>query len=103
VIRFRRGRFADLVDRQLDLFAADEATLLEEARDAEEAWTRTGRDDAEEAYGDWQLIADAIAERLLDVRETYADTLDDDAAGGYRAAFGRAAATRFRLYTGLLE
>ena len=75
VIRLRRRRFAELVDRQLDLFAADEATLLEEAREAEEAWTRAGREDAEEAFGDWQLIADAIAERLLDLRETYAATL----------------------------
>lgn len=103
MIRFRRRRFAELVDRQLDLFAADEATLLAEAREAEEVWTRAGREDAEEVFGDWQLIADAIAERLLDVRETYAATLPQDAVSAYRAAFGRAADGRFRLFTGLLE
>ena len=102
MIRFRRRRFAELVDRQLDLFAADEAELLEEARGAEAAWTKAGRDDAEEAFGDWQLIVDAVAERLLDVRETYAATLEEDAASDYRDAFARAAATRFRKYTELL-
>lgn len=103
MIRFRRRRFAELVDRQLDLFADDESALLEEARLADEAWTRASRDDAEEAYGDWQLIADAIGERLVDLRQTYAATLDDDAEAEYRAAFGRAAAARFRNYTELLE
>ncbi len=38
-LMFRRGRFADLVTRQLDLFATDEAALLEEAAVADAAWT----------------------------------------------------------------
>ena len=99
----RRRRFADLVDRQLDLFAADEADLLAEAAAAEEDWNRAGREEAEEAYGRWQLVADAIGERLLDVRETYAATLDDDAASEYRREFGRAAASRLRRFTELLR
>jgi hypothetical protein len=103
VIRFRRGRFAELVDRQLDLFAADEAGLLEEAVCAEDAWNRAGREEAEEAYGDWQLIRNTIGERLFDLRETYAATLDDDVGAHYRAAFDRAAAARFRRYTEMLE
>ncbi len=38
-MRFRRqGRFHDLVLRQLDLFAADDAELLAEAAEAESAW-----------------------------------------------------------------
>jgi hypothetical protein len=102
VIRFRRRRFAELVDRQLVLFAADEAALLDEARCAEDAWTAASRDDAEELYGDWQLVGDAIGERLLDLRETYAATLDDGAGAEYRAAFGRGAAARFKRYTELL-
>ena len=102
MIRFRRGRFHDLVTRQLDLFAADERTLLEEARSARDTWTRADRAVAEEAYGDWQLVADAIAERLLDLRETYAATLDDATALEYRAAFDRAASSRFPRFTELL-
>ena len=103
MIRFRKGRFVDLVDRQLDLFAADEAALLAEARSAEDEWKRAGRDEAEEAFGDWQLIVDAVGERLLDLRETYAATLDEDAGDGYRRAFNRAAGSRFRGFTELLR
>jgi hypothetical protein len=103
VIRFRRSRFHDLVSRQLELFAADDGGLLEEARIAEEAWNRAGREDAEELYGDWQLVVDGIAERLLDLRETYAATLGEDSADEYRAAFTRTAAARYREYAHLLD
>ena len=98
-----RRPFADLVRRQLDLFADDEVALLEEARAAEVAWQKAGRDDAEEAYGDWQLVADAIAERLLDLRETYADTLDEATAGTFRGAFDRQARKRFPRFVDLLD
>ena len=98
-----RRPFADLGRRQLDLFAEDEAALLAEAHAAEVAWQRTGRDDAEEAYGDWQLVADAVGERLLDLRETYAATLEEDIADRYRIAFDRAAARRFPRFVGVLE
>ena len=62
------------------LFASDEQELLREADEADEAWTRAGRDETEELYGDYQLVVDAIADRLLDIRETYARTLDEQAA-----------------------
>jgi hypothetical protein len=98
-----RRPFADLVRRQLDLFAEDEAALLTEARAAEVAWQRTGRDDAEAAYGDWQLIADAVGEQLLDLRETYAATLDASTATRYRSAFGSLAKKRFPRFVVLLD
>jgi hypothetical protein len=98
----RRSRFDELVRTQLDLFAEDEAELLEEAQEADEAQTHADRDEAEELYGDYQLVVDAIGERLLDVRETYAATLEDEAADEYRAAFSRAASKRFPRYAGLL-
>jgi hypothetical protein len=98
----RRDPFDELVARQLGLFAEDEADLLQEALDAEEAWTRSGRDTAEEAYGDYQLVVDAIADRLLDVRESYAATLDEDNTDAYRRAFAAGAARRFRRYASLV-
>lgn len=97
-----RRPFADLVRRQLDLFAQDEAALLEEARTAEIAWQRSSRESAEEAYGDWQLVADSIAERLLDLRETFAATLDSGGADAYRHSFGKTAAKRFPRFVELL-
>lgn len=100
---FRRSRrFEDLVRRQLELFAEDEADLLAEAESADAAWTRAGRDEAEERYGDYQLVVDAVADGLLDLRETYAATLADDAVDEYRDVFTRAATKRFPRYTSLL-
>ena len=101
-MRLRRGRFDDLVERQLGLFEEDEAALLEEGRTADAAWTNAGADESEERYGDYQLVVDAIGERLYDVRETYAATLDGSAADQYRAAFDRKARKRFGRYASFL-
>jgi hypothetical protein len=92
-----------VVTRQLDLFAEDEAELLAEARVADAAWTGAGAEDSEELYGDYQLVVDAIGEQLYELRESYAGTLDDEAADEYRDAFTRAAAKRFSRYVALLE
>ena len=99
----RRGRFGELVERQLDLFATDEADLLEEAEAADDAWSRSPNDETEERFGEYQLIVDALADRLYDVREAYASTLDDETADEYRSAFTRAATKRFRRFAALLE
>ena len=88
---------------QLDLFASDEESLLEEASDADAAWTNADADQSEELYGDYQLVVDTIADRLHDIRETYASTLDGRVADDYRSAFNRAAAKRFSRYASFLE
>ena len=94
-MKFRRNRFGDLVQRQLDLFAEDEDELLREADAAERAYDAAERDEAEEAYGDYQLVLEAIADGLEKLRDTYALTLDEDAADAYAQAFARAARKRF--------
>ena len=99
---FRRDRFAELVRRQLDLFADDEAALLAEADAAERQYDAAPREDAEEAYGDFGLVLDSIAERLAELRDTYAATLDEDAALAYEASFDRAAQRRFPHVRGRL-
>ncbi len=103
-MRLRRGEtpFAELVERQLALFAEDEAELLAEAAEAEEAWVRAGRDLAEESYGDFQLVVDAIADQLLALRETYARTLESDAADDVPGGVRRGAARRFRRYASVV-
>jgi len=101
-LRGRDAPFGELVERQLALFEGDEPELLAEAAEAEEAWIRAGRDTAEESYGDFQLVVDAIADRLLEIRDGYASTLDDDAAESYRLAFHAAVARRFRRYASLV-
>jgi hypothetical protein len=101
-MRRRRSRFDELVARQLALFEEDESALLDEADEAEALWIRSGRDEAEESYGDFQLVVDAIADRLIELRDTYAATLDADADEEYRRSFHRAAARRFRRYASLV-
>jgi hypothetical protein len=92
---FRRDRFGDLVRRQLDLFALDEAELLREAVDAERRYDETDREDAEEAYGDVQLVFEAIGEQLEGLRDTYLTTLDGNARRDYERSFDRLAAKRY--------
>jgi len=98
---FRRDRFSELVRRQLDLFAEDEAELLREAEEAERVYDAAERDEAEEAYGDYQLVLEAIVERLEELRDTYGRTLDEQARDDYGRSFGRAARKRFPALTGL--
>jgi hypothetical protein len=101
-MRFARSRFTDLVARQLDLFTEDSSALLEDARTADRAWTDASREDAEELYGDYQLVVDAIGERLYDAREAYAATLDPELGDAYRSEFDRSARKRFPRYADLL-
>ena len=102
-MRLRRGPFDELVERQLSLFASDEAALLAEASDAEAAWVASGREDAEEAYGDFQLVVDAIADRLLELRDGYAQTLAEEKADEYRRAFTAGVKRRFGRYPSVVS
>ena len=93
---FRRGRFADVVGRQLDVFAQDEAHgLLEEVSDAKAVYDRAGRDEAEERYGDYVDVVEAATEALADMRWQYASTLDEEGAEEYESAFNRAVRKRW--------
>jgi hypothetical protein len=83
------------VRRQLDLFERDDAALVEEGAEAERAYDAAERDEAEEAFGDFQLVLEAMADRLEEIRDAYARTLDEDAARDYEASFTRAARKRF--------
>lgn len=100
---FRRSRFQQLVDRQLGLFEQEEAELLTEADDADVAWTKADALETEELYGDFQLVVDAIGERLYDTRESYARTLDESAAREYRMEFNRAVQRRFGRYATFVD
>ena len=100
---FRRSRFDELVDRQLELFEEDRAPLLAEARQADHAWTAAAADESEQLYGDYQLVVDAIGEGLYETRETYAASLESRAANEYRAAFDRKTRKRFGRYASFLR
>jgi hypothetical protein len=91
---FRRRRFADVIARQLDLFERDHAELIRECADAERAYDRAPRDEAEERYGDYVDLVETGTEALADLRDHYATTLDDAAAEEYEAAFNEAVVKR---------
>ena len=52
-MRLRRSRFADVVERQLDLFEREHRGLIDDCVEAERAYDRAERDEAEERYGDY--------------------------------------------------
>jgi hypothetical protein len=93
---FRRSRFADVIARQLDVFAEDEARgLFEEVREAKERYDRAERESAEEAYGDYVDVVEAATEALAAMRWQYASTLDESSAEEYETAFNRAVQKRW--------
>ncbi len=92
-----RRRFADVISRQLDVFAEDEAEgLLAEVTEMKQRYDDAGRDGAEEAYGDYMDVIDAVKDALADMRDRFASTLDERAAETYAPAFERAARKRWR-------
>jgi hypothetical protein len=92
----RRNRFAEVITRQLDVFAEDEAHgLLAEVREAKAKYDRADRDEAEEVYGDYVDVVEAATEALADMRWRYVATLDEASAEEYEAAFNRAVQKRW--------
>jgi hypothetical protein len=91
-----RRRFADVIARQLDLFATDDRSLLDDVDETKTAYDRAPRDDAEQAYGDYVAAVDAVKDMLAQTRDRFAATLDSDTAEEYETAFERAARKRWR-------
>jgi hypothetical protein len=90
----RRRRFAEVITRQLDLFVRDQLQLLEACDEAERAYERAERDEAEERFGDYQDLVETGTEILADLRDNFAFSLDDETAEEYEAEFNRAVAKR---------
>ena len=91
---FRR-RFSDVIARQLDVFAEDDADLIEDCRRAERAYNEADRDEAEEKYGDYVDRVELATEALAEMRDRYKRTLDDTAGEEYEEAFNRAVRKRW--------
>ena len=90
----RRRRFADAIERQLDLFERDHAGLIADCRAALRGYDRAPRDEAEERYGDYVDLVETATELLAELRDAYVERLDEDAATAYAAAFNRAVGKR---------
>jgi hypothetical protein len=89
---FRRSRFAELIDSQLDLFLRDHRDVLAEIDLRLAAYNSADRSQAEELYGDYVDAVETGTEMLADMRDHYARTVDDP--DNYIRAFNRAVAKR---------
>jgi hypothetical protein len=89
-----RGRFAEVISRQLDLFVGDNLDLLEACDAAERAYDRAERDSAEELFGDYQELVEDGTEILAELRDNFASTLDEAAAEEYASTFNCAVEKR---------
>jgi hypothetical protein len=96
----RRSRFADVIKRQLDGFEREHADVIEETRLKLAAYNDASRDEAEELYGDYLDVLETGTELLADLRDHYAQTLDEALVDAYLRDFDRAVGRRlapFRL------
>ena len=91
---FRRDRFADVVERQLDLFVADHGDLLGECDAALRAYDASGADGAEALYERYRDLVETGEEALAELRDGYAAGLEADAAEEYETSFARIAHKR---------
>jgi hypothetical protein len=84
-----RGRFVDLVERQIALFEAENAGLVRDTEAALDVYNRAPRDQAEERYGDYLDLVETGTDQLVELRDNFAATLDEDSYGEYHAVFNK--------------
>jgi C-terminal processing protease CtpA/Prc len=91
---FRRQPFGDVIRRQLELFQQEEAELVRDTEEAERAYNRAPREEAEAYYEKYADLVETGTEALADLRDTYSRRLDEGTAEEYEAAFNRAVKKR---------
>jgi hypothetical protein len=84
-----RGRFVDLVERQIALFTAENAGLIRDTEAALDTYNRAPRDEAEERYGDYLDLVETGTDELVELRDNFASTLDEDSYEEYHDLFNR--------------
>jgi hypothetical protein len=89
-----RGRFSEVIARQLDLFEEQDAEFLRRVDEAERAYDDADSEDAEEVYGRYQELVEHGTEALGEMRDAYARTLDPDDADEYVAEFNQSVIDR---------
>lgn len=92
---FRRRRFAEAIERQLELFERESSELLARIDDARRVYAAAERDDAEERYSEFLDLVEIATDELDEMRDAFAAVLEEDTAEKYTAAFDRAARKRF--------
>jgi hypothetical protein len=85
-----------VIDSQLALFLREHADVLQDVEVRLCAYNDAGRDEAEELYGDYVDAVETGTELLADLRDHYAQTLDEP--DRYLAEFNRAVARRLPAF-----
>ena len=65
------------------LFREEFGDLIDACAAAERAYDRAGREEAEERYAEYLELVEEGTEALVEIRDTYASTLEPDAAEEY--------------------
>lgn len=84
-----RGRFVDLVERQIALFETENQGLIRDTEAALDAYNGAPRDEAEERYGDYLDLVETATDELIELRDNFAAGLDEDAYEEYHAVFNK--------------
>ena len=92
----RRTRFVEIVDAQLDLFVREHADVLDDVAVRLRRYHAADRDEAEELYGDYLDAVETGTEILADLRDNYAQSLEDP--DRYLDEFNRAVKRRLPEY-----
>ncbi len=100
---FKRARFAELIERQLDLFEREHRDVIEEANERLAAYNKADRDEAEELYGDYVDAVETGTEILADLRDAYARTLEEGVDETYEREFNRAVEKRWKPFSSEIE
>jgi hypothetical protein len=95
---FRREPFRDVIRRQLELFQREEAELISHTEEAERAYNRAPREEAEAYYEKYADLVETGTEALAELRDTYMRTLEEDTAEQYETAFNRSVRKRLKRF-----
>jgi hypothetical protein len=79
----------DLVERQIALFTAENEGLIRDTEAALAAYNRAARDEAEERYGDYLDLVETGTDALVELRDNFVATLDEDSYEEYHEVFNR--------------
>ena len=89
-----RGRFVDLVERQIALFVAENEGLIRDTEATLAAYNHAPRDEAEGRYGDYLDLVETGTDELVELRDNFAATLDEDSYEEYHEVFNRSVRKR---------
>jgi hypothetical protein len=95
---FRKSRWAELIDGQIDLFVREHPDVIEEARERLRLYNAADRDEAEELYGDYVDAVETGTELLADIRDHFKWTLEEELGEQYERDFNRAVGKRLPVF-----